>query len=535
MTPDEATNEEPAVTPTSVTTTASAPAKRRRSKRRYLLPLLIALVALAADLRLVDLDRNPPELFEDELSGVVSAWSIATTGHDVERTVLPFMVTRLELKQPVYFLTTIPFQAVLGHGPLAVRIPAALYGVAGTLLLVWLLAILRAGLKVALIGGFLFAMSPWAIHYSRAAWEPAAYLPFAMAGVGLLWLGLRDHRGGRIVAAAAVLAVGAYTYHPALLMNAVLATVVVAIHLRSLRRGDLASLAVAALIALAILVPYGLAAMDPLFLERTSNLSVFRTGIGADSLSLAWSNYWAQWSPAYLLGGTAPNPRINPGPLIYVWTVPFFLAGLDLLLHRRRREDVLWLAWLVLGALPAAITDDNTTPHAARGLMVLPALIAITAIGLGRALRFVRRRAGASGARAEAATGVVILVVAAISLTAFLGDYLGPYRIRSADYWGYGSGAALRTAGATVPAGGTLCIANHDISGNTFAQHIALYLPSPPFRVVKGIADPVCRTAGTYVLALASRDLGPDVVRRATIPDIVGRPKFVIVEVTGGT
>jgi len=519
----------------STPASAPRPTKRRRSKRRYVLPLLIALIALAADLRLVDLDRNPPELFEDELSGVVSAWSIVTTGHDVERTVLPFMVTRLELKQPVYFLTTIPFQAVLGHGPLAVRIPAALYGVAGTLLLVWLLAILRAGMKVALIGGFLFAISPWAIHYSRAAWEPAAYLPFAMAGVGLLWLGLRDHRGGRIVGAAVVLAVGAYTYHPALLMNAVLATVVVAIHLRSLRRPDLESLAIAALVALAILVPYGLATRDPLFLERTSNLSVFRKGIDTDAFSLAWSNYWAQWSPAYLLGGAAPNPRINPGPLVYVWTVPFFIAGLDLLIHRRRREDVLWLAWLVLGALPAAITDDNTTPHAARGLMVLPALIAITAIGLGRVLRYVRRRAGASsGVRAEFAVGAVVILIAAVSLAAFLGDYLGPYRIRSADYWGYGSGAALRTAGATVPAGGTLCIANHDISGNTFAQHIALYLPAAPFRIVKGIADPVCRTAGTYVLALASRDLGPDVVRRATIPDILGRPKFVVVEVTGG-
>jgi hypothetical protein len=92
------------------------PVRRRRSKRRYVLPLLIALIALSADLRLVDLDRNPPELFEDELSGDVSAWSIATTGHDVERTVLPFIVTRLELKQPVYFLATIPFQAVFGHG-----------------------------------------------------------------------------------------------------------------------------------------------------------------------------------------------------------------------------------------------------------------------------------------------------------------------------------------------------------------------------------------------------------------------------------
>ena len=505
--------------------------KGRRSRRRYVLPLLIALVALSADLRLVDLDRNPPELFEDELSGDVSAWSIATTGHDVERTVLPFMVTRLELKQPIYFLTTIPFQAVLGHGTLALRLPAVLFGVAATLLMVWLLAILRAAMRVALIGGFLFAISPWAIHYARAGWEPASFLPFAMSGIGLLWLGLRDHRPRLTVVAAIVFAFGAYTYHPALLMNVVMAATVVLIRVRSLRRPDLVALGVGAAIALVILVPYGLAAMDPIFTARTRGLSVFRDGVNIDALTLAWSNYWAQWSPGFLLGGAAPNPRINPGPLVYIWTIPFFLAGLDRLLHRRRPEDVLWLAWLVLGALPAALADDQTTPHAARGLLVLPALTAITAIGLGRGLTFVRTHTGEYASRAALAAGAALVAVAIAGVVTFYSYYLGAYVARSANFWGYGSAAAIRTAASLVPAGGTLCIANPDISGLTFAHHMALYLPSPDFTVVKGVADPRCQQPGTYLLALVDRDLGPAVQRKATIPDYVGQPKFVVVQV----
>lgn len=507
-------------------------AKTRRHRLLDLLPLLIALGALSAGLRLVDLDRNPPALFEDELSGAVSAWSIATTGHDVERTVLPFLVTRLELKQPIYFFATVPFQAILGHGTVAVRLPAVLFGVASTLLIVWLLVLLRAGTTVAAIGGALFAISPWAIHYARAGWEPAAYLPFAIAGVGLLWVGLRDHRRGPTIAAAVVLGFGAYTYHPALLMDVVLPVTVVLIRRRTLGRLDVVNLAIGAAAAAVILIPYGLALTDPVFLARTRALSVFRDGVTGDALQLAWSNYWAQWSPGYLLGGAAPNPRINPGILVYAWTVPFLVAGVHRLLHRRRPEDLLLLAWLVLGALPAAITDDQTTPHAARGLLVLPALTAITAIGLGRGLAFVRSRA--SLRRVEPLAIVVVGVLAAVGTASFLGYYLNGYVAKSANWWGYGSGIALERAGEIVPAGAVLCIATTDISGFTFAHQMVYYLPNPPFRIVRGVSDPVCGQTGTYVLALVKRDLKVGIRDLATIPDFAGAPLYRIAQVTSG-
>ncbi len=505
--------------------------RRRRTLRRSDLLFLIALVVLAGSLRLVDLDRNPPELFEDELSGVVSAWSIATTGHDVGRTVLPFMVTRLELKQPIYFLATVPFQAVLGNGTLAVRLPAVLFGVASTLLIVWLLVILRAGRRVALLGGILFAISPWAIHYARAGWEPAAFLPFTLAGTGLLWLGLQQHRRWTTIAAAAVLAFGAYTYHPALLMHVVLAVTVTVIQARSLQRSDLANLGIGAAVAILILVPYGVAIQDPLFLQRTRALSVFRYGVTSDALRLAWGDFWAQWSPAYLIGGAAPNPRINPGILVYAWTVPFLVLGLDRLAHRRRREDLLLLAWLILGALPAAISDDRTTPHAARGLAALPALVMITAIGLGRAVRWLSAGDWSYRSRRLAAAGV--LAIAVVSLASFERTYLGEYVLRSANWWGYGSGAALRTAGATVPPDGQLCIATPDISGLTFTQQVIYYLPDHPFTVHRGLGDAACQQPGTYLLALSDRDLDVSVSEIATIPGIAGKPLFRLSRVDG--
>lgn len=502
-----------------------------RARRHWFAMALLGLVVVSGSLRAFDLERNPPELFEDELSGVVSVWSIATTGHDVGRTVLPFLTTGLELKQPMYFVATVPFQAVFGNGVVAVRTPAVLFGVLATLLLVWLLLVLHTGRRVALIGGALFAVSPWAIHYARAAWEPAAYLPFALAGIGLLWVGLRDHRPRPTIGAAIVFALGAYTYHPALLMAVVMASTVVAILRRTLGRPDLINLSVGAAVAIVILIPYGLALSDPLFLHRTAALSVFRDGITLEAVQLAWSNYWAQWSPAYLIGGAAPNPRINPGVLVHAWTLPFLVLGLDRLLHRRRREDLLLLAWLVLGALPAALTDDRTTPHAARGLLVAPALVAITAIGLGRGLSWVR--AHGRDRRWQPLPVVAVVAIAIVATASSYATYQSDYVIRSASWWGYGSGQALRAAGAAVPTGGQLCIATNDISGFTFTQQVMYHLPVRSYTITKGLTAPVCSEPGTILLAFTSRELGLAVEPVATIPDIKGKPLFQVVRVAG--
>ena len=47
--------------------------------------------------------------------------------------------------------------------------------------------------RVRAIAAGLYAITPWAIHYARAGWEPAAFLPFTLGGIALLWAGLRDH------------------------------------------------------------------------------------------------------------------------------------------------------------------------------------------------------------------------------------------------------------------------------------------------------------------------------------------------------
>ncbi|HEV7810121.1 MAG TPA: hypothetical protein VGO64_05960, partial [Candidatus Limnocylindrales bacterium] len=489
-----------------------------------LLGILLVIIVVAAGLRVYQLDRNPPELFEDELSGLVSIESVATTGHDVEETNLPFLTTRLELKQPLYFVATLPFQAVLGETTMAARLPAMLFGVVGVLLVIAVAVVLGMGTTVALIAGGLQAITPWAIHFARAGWEPAALLPFTLGGIALLWTGLRDGRRPRIVGAAAVFAIGAYAYHPALLVHVVMAAAIVAVRWRDLLRGNArGSLAIGTLVAAMLLVPYAIASTDPLFLERTRAISVLRFG-WPQALVQAWQNYWAQWDPSFLFGGRATNPRINPGPLLFAWTIPFIVVGLDRILHRRSTADLFLLLWLILGPLPAALTEDGTTPHAARGLVALPAIVIVTAIGLARVFDL-----ASTSRRGRVLAPMVAGVTAAIAIgaaTTWASDYFDRYPIRSANWWGYGTSEAFAIVRDDVPAGATLCIATGDISRFTFPHQVALYLPRPAFTVVEGIHDPVCQQDGTYLLALVSRALDQPVRTIDAVADINGKPFF---------
>ncbi len=387
---------------------------------------------------------------------------------------------------------------------------------------------------VGLVAGGLFAVSPWAVHYGRAGWEPAAVLPFTIGGIGLLWQGLEGHRRGRIVVGAAVLAVGAYTYHPALLMNVLLASIVVALHVRDLHRRDLAGLVTGGVLALVILVPYGLAAGDPLFLERTRNISVFKDGVSAEALQAAWRNYWSVWNPTFLLAGVGPTPRINPGPLVMITTVPLMLAGLDRAIHRRSRADWLLLLWLVVGALPAALTADLTVPSSARALFVLPPLVILAGIGAVR----IADRVAQSLPPNRREIGLRLLAVGAVwvlllDVWAWSRPYFIDYPAESASSWHCCTELGLALVRDRVPAGATVCIA--DIPHFTYPQHLVLYLPDPPFTTIEGIDNDACRVPGTYVLARASHDLGRPVTEKARVRG-VGPPgdDYRLVQVVAG-
>ncbi|HUQ16427.1 MAG TPA: glycosyltransferase family 39 protein [Candidatus Saccharimonadales bacterium] len=473
-----------------------------------------AIVLLGLFLRIKDIDSNPPELFEDEISGAISAWSAVTTGHDLIADHFPLFTTYLGAQLPTYGLLTVPFQAVLGHTILAVRLPAVLLGVAAIVLLYAVVRALGGGRTVALLSAAVIAVLPWAVQFGRIGWDNASYPPLLLAGLLLLLRALdgRPEREGRarwwLVSAAAVLALTAYTYQIAIVMTPLFVAPVLWARRERVARLDPLVLVAGVAIAAAIVAPYlWTFATVPDFRSRTDEIATFATGVRGATLERFVVNYAANLSPTFLFVSGDRNLRHGTGQgELLLWMLPFALIGIGWSIRHLRRSAVavVALAWLLAAPLPAALTNDGV-PHAARSMLELLAWPVLTAIGTRAAwaVRLPRRRL----VQPLAAIGLVVIVLVVVTETAtYYRAMFTTYPLASAHAWRSGTAATMREVAARTPAGGHVCIGT--LSRFTVPHVSRWYLGDAPAFSVFESNGSRCPDSGD-IIALPADDSRP--------------------------
>ena len=153
--------------------------------------MLGAILLLGAALRLYDISGVPTELDADEIDLYNSAYSIATTGHDLDGRLLPYLYAPWTRNPPVYAIAAYGSSLIFGRTPLGLRLPAAIFGLIAIMLLYGIAFELTLRIDVALIAAVLMATQPIFVHFARVGWEPASELPFLLGGV-FLFTAARD-------------------------------------------------------------------------------------------------------------------------------------------------------------------------------------------------------------------------------------------------------------------------------------------------------------------------------------------------------
>jgi len=405
------------------------------------------LILFATFVRIYHLTQTPPSLYWEEAALGYDAYSILKTGKDHHGQPFPTVAFRSfgDYKPSGYFYAIVPFEAILGLSPLAVRLPSA---VAGVLTVVGISVLLRQfsqrlwpekklfyHQRTQLLGLGLASISPWLIQFSRAGWE------VNLASCLLLWsviLVISALQSIKILPRtlwlmlAAVLAVTSmYSYHatrviaPVLLGSLCLGWLGTELFQKKLSLANsrhlLIPLLSSGIVAILFLAPLLFQLGNPATQQRFAETSITADGhyvtlsnqlrdLDNSPASKIFSHrylilasevaagFFRHFTPQFLFVTGDQNPRHSVQFFGIFYPSDSLLLGVGIVtltgLVWQKKQGwglILFLIlWLGVGILPAALTQ--ATPHALRILPTAAVFFVVMAVGLEHVLEWLSRK-----------------------------------------------------------------------------------------------------------------------------------------------
>ncbi|MBI4991485.1 glycosyltransferase family 39 protein [Candidatus Gottesmanbacteria bacterium] len=454
---------------------------------KKLLFILILIIAIA--LRLFKFGTNPPSLYWDEASLGYNAYLIATSGHDEHGEFLPLsrFIAFGDYKPPGYIYSTVPSILLFGLNEFSVRLPSLIAGFLMIVITYLLVKELFGNEILSLLSSFLLSISPWAIQFSRAAFEANLAAFFNLMGIYLFLIGRK--KGWYIIPSVIFFVLSFYTFNANRIIAPLLLLGLVSLYFKDIWSNKKYFL-ISAVLALILLLPslnYIRSRESRLRLQEVSifnnlepiKLSNQRIGLDADVwwakiihnrrilfLSDFLKHYFDNFSGRFLFTHGDVNPRLNAQEMgqLYVWELPFLLVGIYWLIKKKEKALPILSLWMLVVPIPAATARE--TPHALRILSILPTFQIITAYGLyqlvfnikkkflnsstiGGALRFAqdhpRGVLAASPSRSRLATpgrwpiiAAVICLLLSVNIYYYLHNYYIHYPSNWSGEWQYG-------------------------------------------------------------------------------------------------
>jgi uncharacterized membrane protein len=327
-----------------------------------------------------------------------------------------------EWRTPLYLYSCVPTVALFGISPLGVRLPAAIFGILTIPLFYLLIKQIFDDEKLALIGAFVMAISPWHIQYSRAAFEVTQLLFFLVLGVYAFMKAIHGNQKYLILAGAS-LCITPWIYSTAKLFTPMLMVVLITLYLNKLLKFNRKILAYTIIVCLIIGLPLVYGIFFGGGSQRFSYISVFSDpttesevgtarlfdarargengdGLHPTFVDRAFHNKYFYWgsqitnsyldafSTNFLFINGDPNLRHSikgMGELYAVDSIVLIVGMVYLFSAKKieRKTKALLALWILAGVIPASLTEIGGT-HATRLIVILIPLLIILAYGIRR-------------------------------------------------------------------------------------------------------------------------------------------------------
>lgn len=381
--------------------------------------LIIFIFILAFFLRFWQLGQNPSSLDWDEASLGYNAYSILKTGRDEYGNFLPLSIRSFgDYKPAVYtYLTVIPV-ALFGLNEFSVRFVSAILGFLTVVVGYFLMKELfpDKSSKYYLLFSTFFALSPWHIQFSRIAFEANTALFFFILGI---WLFLKGQKQGKFFLLSVIsFMFSVYSYHSPRLIAPLLILGMTFIYRREIKR-HIKWFVVALAILIFIMIPIlqqlrfstgarfgSVTVLNPLERLGSSINAIEYDGKRGDWLGKLTHNrriifakdivagYIDHFNFDFLFLTGDPPGRHHAASMgmLYMWDLPFILAGIYFLLQKRDKNTYLIFLWFLLAPLASSLTTG--TPHAVRALFYIPTYQIFATFGFMDTFYRLRNRQG---------------------------------------------------------------------------------------------------------------------------------------------
>ncbi len=334
--------------------------------------------------------------------------------------------------------------SLLGTNLVGLRAASAILGTLTVASLYFLAKSLLHDRKLALLAALLLATFPPHLHFSRIGLNNIADPFFGLTALAFLIRGLQSNRRSDYVVAGAMLGLTQYFYEGGRLVFPGLVILAGMLYCLTLtdKRAHLKGLVWMLLVALVVAAPVytTLAAHEAVILPRLYNESIeprwyFSLLTYADGQG-AWLKerflnplllYFARPDANWFYGGHEA--------LILPAIAPFFLLGIGCLFWRPRSPtSLLLLPWLLLTVLGNSFLRESASSP--RYVVIFPALMLVTAVGLWYTLRFLTQALTVK-MKPAVVSGLIVTLIAVGQVVYYFHDHLPVFteQMRQPEAW----------------------------------------------------------------------------------------------------
>jgi len=333
--------------------------------------ILLVILFLSIFIYSHQLSSIPPGFYIDEAMPAYSAYSILKTAKDEYGKLLPVAFRFFgSYNTPLFIYSLVPAVSALGLSITTVRLTSVVFGI----LLIPTIWFLIQKMKIssgfiALLGTFIFAISPWNIFYARIGYEVTLAFFLSTLAATTLWLSFKNNKYLPISALLFSLATYA-AYTQRFLVPIFLLFFLLVFRKQVFTKSNHKALTRSLIIILVTQIPNFFLLTTPAFFPKSD--------VSSSSYFLA--KLVSYFSPRSLFFTPDPDPQRSIPELstLYFWlVVPYIIGAIKLFQKPRLPQNKFILLLLFTAPIPASLTKDPFSTHRAMPLL-LPVILIIT-------------------------------------------------------------------------------------------------------------------------------------------------------------